>query len=115
MKVPFAVLLCCVICAAQTPAPAPAAPSNPVPLRNDELAKAVDNLTWRLALGDVADVDAITYTSLPPHYNPNPTGQGAGNPLIIHSLTFIPKNIDKTKKHPLIVFAHGGVHSNFET
>jgi hypothetical protein len=66
--------------------------AKPIPCaaaRNGELAKAVDNRTWRLALGDVADVDEITYTTLPPHYNPNPTAQGAGNPLITHALTFI--------------------------
>jgi dipeptidyl aminopeptidase/acylaminoacyl peptidase len=68
-----------------------------------------------MALSDAAEVDDVTYTSLPPRYNPNPTAQGAGNPLIIHALTFIPKNLDRTKKHPLIVFAHGGVHSNFGT
>jgi dipeptidyl aminopeptidase/acylaminoacyl peptidase len=116
MKLPAAVFLCCAACVAQTPSSSPtpaatAAASSP----NDELAKAVDNLKWRLALGDVADVDEITYTSLPSHYNPNPAGQGAGNPLIIHSITFIPKNLDRTKKHPLILLAHGGVHSNFET
>ena len=108
MRLPVAVLLGCAACLAQSPAPAP-------PARNDELAKAIDNLTWRMALGDVADVDEITYTSLPPHYNPNPTAQGAGNPLIVHALTFIPKNLDRTKKHPLILLAHGGVHGNFGT
>ena len=108
MRLPVAVLLGCAACLAQSPSPTP-------PARNDELAKAIDNLTWRMALGDVADVDEITYTSLPPHYNPNPTAQGAGNPLIVHALTFIPKNLDRTKKHPLILLAHGGVHGNFGT
>lgn len=108
MRLSVAVLLGCAACLAQSPVPTP-------PARNDELAKAIDNLTWRMALGDVADVDEITYTSLPPHYNPNPTAPGAGNPLIVHALTFIPKNLDRTKKHPLILLPHGGVHSNFGT
>lgn len=106
MKACWSLLLCgavaCVACLAQTPP-------------NAELAKAVDHLTWRTALGDVAEVDDVTFTSLPARYTPNPSAQGAGNPLVIHSLTFIPKNLDRTKKHPLILFAHGGVHSNFGT
>ncbi|HYZ85178.1 MAG TPA: alpha/beta fold hydrolase [Bryobacteraceae bacterium] len=79
--------------------------------RVDEVARDVEALTFRLALQDVAEVDEINYTSLPPAKVANPTGQGATNPLIIHALTFIPKNLDRSKKHPLIVFAHGGVHS----
>jgi len=33
--------------------------------------------------------------------------------MIIHAMTFVPKNIDKTRKQPLIVFAHQGIHSDF--
>ena len=33
--------------------------------------------------------------------------------MIIHAMTFVPKNLDKTKKQPLIVFAHQGIHSDF--
>jgi len=57
----------------------------------------------------------VDYTSLPPARVTNPTGQGANNPLIIHALTFLPKNLDQGKKQPLIMFAHGGVHSRFST
>ena len=57
-------------------------------------------------------VDKISYTSLPLAHNPNPTGPGAGNPLIIRAYTFIPKNLDRTKKQPLLVLAHQGIHGN---
>jgi hypothetical protein len=40
---------------------------------------------------------------------------GAGNPLIIRAYTFIPKNLDRAKQQPLIVFAHQGVHANQDT
>ena len=33
--------------------------------------------------------------------------------MIIRAITFIPKNLDKTKKQPPIVFAHQGIHSDF--
>ncbi len=79
----------------------------------DRVLKAVDDLLWRLELGDVAEIRKVRYTSAPARNQPNPTAQGAGNPLIIPAYTFTPKNLDRTKKQPLIVYPHGGVHSNF--
>jgi dipeptidyl aminopeptidase/acylaminoacyl peptidase len=96
---------------AQPPAAAP--PAAAPPQNNDQILKAIDDLEWRLTLSDIADVDKVQYPSLPPHRNPNPTGPGAGNPLIVHAYTFIPKKLDRTKKQPLIVLIHGGVHANF--
>jgi dipeptidyl aminopeptidase/acylaminoacyl peptidase len=40
---------------------------------------------------------------------------GAFNPVRFWSYVFIPKKINPKKKYPLIVFPHGGVHSNFST
>lgn len=45
----------------------------------------------------------------------NFNAQGAGNPTKFWSYVFIPKNIDESKKYPLIVFPHGGVHADFTT
>ena len=81
--------------------------------RADMLIKALAVEKWHLQLGDIAEVSEIRYTSAPPHKPQNPTGPGAKNPLIIRAVTFVPKNIDKTKKQPLIVFAHQGIHSYF--
>lgn len=83
--------------------------------RLDQALKAVDDVMWNLKLGDVADVDKVQYTSLPKAHTPNPKAPGATNPLIIRAYTFIPKNLDKTKKQPLMVLIHGGVHANFDT
>lgn len=82
---------------------------------NDQVLKAVDDLEWRLKLGDIADVDKITYTSLPSAHRGNATAPGAGNPLVLHAYTFIPKNLDRSKKQPLLVLAHQGVHGNFSS
>lgn len=98
-------------CLAQAPATSPAASNS----RLDALERRVDDITWFHRLGDVAEIDRVSYTSLPPAKESNPTAQGAGNPLIIEALTFIPKKLDRARKQPLIVFAHGGVHSNFGT
>ncbi len=80
---------------------------------HDELLKAIDDMLWYQRVGDVADIAKLNYTSLPPAREPNPTAQGADVPMIIPVYTFIPKKLDRTKKQPLLVFAHGGVHSNF--
>src|SRR5262245_35988869 len=81
----------------QAPAPAqqPGA-ANP----SDELLKRIDDVMWRLLLGDIAEVDKIEYTSLPAARIGNPRAPGAGNPLIIRAYTFIPKNLDRTRKQP---------------
>jgi dipeptidyl aminopeptidase/acylaminoacyl peptidase len=66
-------------------------------------------------VGDVAWIDKVYMTGPPPANNPNPTGQGAGNPLKFWSYIFIPRDADPAKKYPLLVFPHGGVHANFDT
>jgi dipeptidyl aminopeptidase/acylaminoacyl peptidase len=93
---------------ATTPAPGPEG-------RWDEVLKSVDDLMWQMKLSDIADVDKVEYTSLPPHHVVNPNAPGATNPLIIRAYTFIPKKLDRTKKQPLIVLIHGGVHANFDS
>jgi len=79
------------------------------------LAKDIDDLMWIRALEDVAVVDKVRYTGPPPRVIPNPTAQGAGNPVIITAYTFIPKKYASAGKLPLIVYVHGGVHANFES
>jgi dipeptidyl aminopeptidase/acylaminoacyl peptidase len=91
--------------------PQPSTGPSGIDFRVDETARELEGLKFRLALSDIAIVDEVEYTSLPPTRITNPTGQGATNPLIIPALTFIPKNLDRSRKHPLVVFAHGGVHS----
>jgi dipeptidyl aminopeptidase/acylaminoacyl peptidase len=99
------------------PAQAPAQPQAGAPPNagNDEVLKRVDDLMWHFSLGDIAQIDKIEYTSLPPTRNPNPRAPGAGNPLIIRAYTFIPKNLDRSRKQPLIVFCHQGAHANEDT
>jgi dipeptidyl aminopeptidase/acylaminoacyl peptidase len=103
--------------AGQTAPPPASAPSQPAGVnhRLDAVERRIDTMSWYIRLGDIAEVDQVSYTSLPAANQPNPTAQGAGNPLIINALTFIPKKLERSRKHPFIVFAHGGVHSNFGT
>jgi dipeptidyl aminopeptidase/acylaminoacyl peptidase len=85
--------------------------------RLDVLQRQVDDLMWYTRLDGVAFVDKV-YMYGPPlteQQEKNPTGQGAGNPVKFWSYVFIPKGIDYSKKYPLIVLPHGGVHANFTT
>jgi dipeptidyl aminopeptidase/acylaminoacyl peptidase len=106
---------------AQQPPPAAAPPASPAAAAGqqgpqlDVVLKQVDDLMWHVKLGDIADVDKVEYTSLPPARTPNPKAPGATNPLIIRAYTFIPKNLDRSKPQPLIVFAHQGLHANSDT
>jgi len=97
--------------AAAATAAAPAGPTgqaNP----NDTVLKALDDIMWVQKLSDIADVDKVAYASKPPAHVLNRTGPGAGNPLIIRAYTFIPKKMDRSKSHPLLVLAHQGLHGN---
>lgn len=94
--------------------PSPAVPAE-TPTGLDQVLKAIDDVAWYFKVGDIAEIDKVRYTSVPRRREPNPTAQGAGNPLIIPAYTFIPKKLDRSRKQPFIVLAHGGVHSNFAT
>jgi dipeptidyl aminopeptidase/acylaminoacyl peptidase len=105
---------------AQPPAAPPAATATPPaaanqPIDVDRVLKQVDDLMWHINLGDIAAVDKVEYTSLPPAHIANPRVIGANNPLIIRAYTFIPKNLDRSKPQPLIVFAHQGIHANSDS
>jgi dipeptidyl aminopeptidase/acylaminoacyl peptidase len=67
---------------------------------------------WYFQLGDIANIDMARITTSQPVRMANPTGQGAGNPLIIPVYTFVPKKLGSARA-PLIVLVHGGVHGNF--
>jgi len=83
--------------------------------RLDALQKSIDDVIWFERLGDLAWVDKVYMYGPPRWKESNPTGQGAGNPVKFWSYIFIPRDLDTGKKVPLIVFPHGGVHSDFST
>ncbi|RLD31097.1 MAG: S9 family peptidase [Bacteroidetes bacterium] len=83
--------------------------------RLDKIEKAINDIYWYNKVGDIAFIDKVYITGPPLREEKNPTAQGAGNPVKFWSYIFIPKHIDPSKKYPLIVFPHGGVHSNFNT
>ena len=83
--------------------------------RLDELAKAIDDVAWFHAVGDVAVVDKWRIVG-PPDPNPkNPKAPGATNPVRFYTYTFVPKDRPQGQKLPLLVLSHGGVHADFTT
>ena len=83
-------------------------PTENVPNDPDHIAKLADDSLWRLELADIAAVDTFSYTGLPR------TAHGS-SPMILYAYSFVPKALDTSAKHPLVILVHGGVHSNFET
>ncbi len=81
----------------------------------DALSKAVDDLAWVNKVGDIAYVDKVFITGPPPAVVKNPNLKGAKNPVRFWSYIFIPRDIDPSKKYPLLVLPHGGVHADFTT
>lgn len=79
----------------------------------DVLKKGIDDILFYQKLEDIAYVDKVRITGPPSAKVSNSTGKGVKNPLLFYTYVFIPKDIDPSKKYPLIVLPHGGVHGNF--
>jgi dipeptidyl aminopeptidase/acylaminoacyl peptidase len=94
------------------PAARPAGPSGQTQ-QLEGVENEIEAALWRLRVGDVAEIDQFEIASSKPIRMPNPTGQGAGNPLILYLYTFTPKKLAAGQKAPLIVFNHDGIHSHF--
>lgn len=100
---------------ATAPAAAPGSPFQTPDFGEQMVLKRVDDLLWYQKLGDIAEIDKVEYASLPPARIPHPKLPGATNPLMIHAYTFIPKNLDRSRKQPLIVYVHQGIHQSLDT
>ena len=74
----------------------------------DHAVKVSDDVLWRLELDEIAEVRTFRYCGLS-------RGAVSGNPMILYAYSFIPKNMDRKHKAPMIVLIHGGVHSNHMT
>ena len=100
---------------AATPAAAPAAGGGGGGDSSDVTLKRIDDLMWYQKVGDIADIDKDEYTGEPLAHVRNRKAPGAANPILLHLYTFIPKKLDKSRKQPLIVFVHQGVHASLDT
>jgi dipeptidyl aminopeptidase/acylaminoacyl peptidase len=123
-------LLACTIwlAASTTRAQSPESPPPADPLRQrlhnleealhfaeESLARRIDEPMLFHRLADLAEVDKVRYTGPAPRVIKHPTGQGAGNPVIIPAYTFLPKKPPAGTKLPLVLLVHGGVHGHFDS
>ncbi|RKZ16830.1 S9 family peptidase [bacterium] len=82
----------------------------------DRLQKKIDDVLWFERVGDIAEIDKVYIPTVP-----NPRGEetyGIANdrhPIKVWVYTFVPRDLDKDKKHPMLIFPHGGVHGDFNT
>ncbi len=83
--------------------------------QGQQVRKDIDDWMWFSRLTDIAKVEKVRFTSLKPARNPNPTGQGYGNPLLLSAYTLVPLSLKGNQKAPLVVMVHEGIHSNFDT
>ncbi len=83
--------------------------------RLDALEKRVDDGLWFDRVGDVADIDKVRLWGPPKWKEESETAIGAGNPVKFWAYVFIPRQLDRKASAPLLVFPHGGVHSDFST
>ena len=137
MRIPFQIAASFLACAAlaapllaQSPSPSPPAAASLESMQQelrrvsgaqrsgdhqlDQLQKSIDDVLWYLKLQDVARIDKVRFTSKPVRMA-NPTGQGAGNPMVLWAYTFVPRTLKAGAKAPLLVLVHGGVHADFST
>ena len=82
----------------------------------DQVRKLADDALFWLRLSDVAELDKVILVG-----PPNPKGterygiKNERHPQRIYQYIFVPKALDKSRRHPAIVLPHGGVHGDFGT
>src|SRR5689334_20506857 len=82
----------------------------------DQVRKIADDAQFWLRLSDVADVDKVLLTGPPNPKEEETYGiKNERHPLRIYLYTFLPKKLDRSKKHPAVMLTHGGVHGDFGT
>jgi len=81
----------------------------------DVLHKKIDDILWFERVGDMAAIDKVRLWGPPRWKEESDTAIGAGQPLKFWAYVFIPNDLDRSAKAPLVVFPHGGVHGDFTT
>ena len=87
---------------------------------NQDTHKKIDNTYIRLAMEDVAYMDIVRLAGpSKAHQRRRPDcpfkDTLRNNPLVFYSYVFFPNDIKQSRKYPLLVFPHGGIHGSFGT
>lgn len=82
----------------------------------DSLMKKIDDVLWFERVGDVARIDKVYFPTVPnPRAEETYGIENERHPFKIYSYVFVPRDLDESGKHPLLVLPHGGVHGDFDT
>jgi len=82
----------------------------------EAVGKKVDDLLWFQRLGDACGIDKVFIPTVPnPHETPEYGIASERHPFKMYAYLFTPKQLDRNKQHPLLIFPHGGVHGDFNT
>lgn len=80
------------------------------------LTKKVDDLLWFQRTGDLAEIDKVYFPTVPNPRDEETYGiENERHPFKIYAYVFTPRSLDRSRKHPLLILPHGGVHSDFNT
>ena len=79
------------------------------------LQKNIDDVLWYHKLSDIAELRTVVYCGPPPANPKAQAPQDRGNAVKVKAYVFVPRNVNRQAKHPLLVLPHGGVHANFST
>ena len=80
----------------------------------DAIERRVDDVLWHQRLGDDVDLEQVTILGPTPENDTRRLEQ-EGNLVKLPAYVFAPPELDPADDHPALVFAHGGVHANFDT
>jgi dipeptidyl aminopeptidase/acylaminoacyl peptidase len=80
------------------------------------LAKKVDDVLWFDRVGDVAEIDKVYIPTAPAPKQEETYGiANERHPFRMWAYVFVPKGLDRSRTHPLLLLPHGGVHGDFDT
>ncbi len=77
-----------------------------------KMSRQLNELLWIQQFSDIAIVDKVRFTGPPPRSTNNPAPPPGSNDVLISALTFMPRQVSKHRKLPLVVLAHGEIHGN---
>jgi dipeptidyl aminopeptidase/acylaminoacyl peptidase len=82
----------------------------------EQLQKKVDDVLWFERVADVAELDKLYIPTVPvPMEEPVYGIANERHPFRMWTYVFVPRGLDRGRKHPLLLLPHGGVHADFDT
>jgi dipeptidyl aminopeptidase/acylaminoacyl peptidase len=82
----------------------------------EALQKKLDDVLWFDRVGDVAEIDKVYIPTVPAPKQEETYGiSNERHPFRMWTYVFIPRRLDRSRKSPLVLLPHGGVHGDFDT